>query len=952
MADLKKLDGLEVFMANLPGDLTEYGLKMQLSPFIVEKLGITDWACQKIRGKKFGSVTFLYRAHGERFLQVHGEEPMFGLDRKGQPRKRARLAFLGVMVYCRRSDKQLDPFLLGTLVKEAEDRKQEIEYELDTAQDKTVIFKLDSLSCGHYEYPNGKFTYTTDIEWPPEGMVNTAKFGRDMLIINYTSHNTSARVEIPYRTIEEIIVAGRPTSLTLTLWEAPRFFEVFSEELSALMNQLGISKAMKNVSRIRMKQLPHTSANHAEILGQSLVYRIQVSPYEFQSKLERLKEKERLTVSYYDFPSIQYGRTSMADGLRTFRRLVDEYSTASIIPFDVLFEFQALVHNGFLLPQTAEELLKRLSKTIKTSSTNKKTNGLASNNHHNDGVKRTSSSCPFSAAAVKKLFSQIPFPGPDVEAVTFSLDEIWSYLETNEKEIRQGLTKELISERGRQNLIMVYKVQVTPTCYRLLGPEPEAKNRILRKFPRHIDYFVRVQFCEEDGQDLYFNAKVSLDRIWERFKTFLLQGVHIGGRSYKFLGFSHSSLRAHSVWMSAPFFDHNSKLQTYFSIISDLGKFNKIFSPPRCAARIGQAFSETPFSVDLEELGVRVEYIKDVKSKDGNRVFSDGVGTLSRPFMEAIQAALPQTRGITTCFQIRWGGAKGMLALDDTLEGMVMRIRPESMVKFESEDLRNLEICDLGNKPIPLVLNRQMIKILEDMGVKDSWFFEVQNRELKRLRMIASYVRNTVEFLKRQKVAEQINFSKFIRRLHKLGIDYKRDAFLCSVVETVILREVRLLKHKARIPVDKGVTLFGIMDEFGYLEEDEVYVTFEKKKLVRTHDFDIRNKLVLITRSPALHPGDIQIRRAVIPPPNHPLRSLSNCVVFSQKGQRDLPSQLSGGDLDGDIYNIIWDDAAVSSSRREFEPADYPREPPLNIGREVEMEDMTDFFVTFMATDQ
>ncbi|KAI1759088.1 RdRP-domain-containing protein [Hypoxylon sp. FL1150] len=940
MADLKNLDGLEVFMTNLDGGLTQNGLKAQLSPVIVDSLGITDWACYKVRGRKFGSVTFLYRAHGERFLQVHGEEPMFGLNSKGRPRTRARLTLLGRLVYCRRSDKKLDPFLLGTLAKEAEDREQEKEYEHDTAKNKTVVFKLDGLSCGHYEYPNGTFTYTEDIHWPPQGVANTAKFGRDLLIINYASQNATFRVEIPYRTIEEIIVAGRPTSLTLTLWEAPRFFEVFSQDIVALMNQLGISKAVKNVSRVRLTQLPHDSANHAEILGQSLVYQIRVSPYQFETDLQRLKEKERLTFSYYDFPSFVLGRTSMADGLKRFRRLIDGCSQTRIIPFDVLFEFQALVHNGFLLPQTAEDLINRLCKTVKTSSAN------------GDGVKSTASPFPFSAAAVKKLFSQIPFAGPGEEATTFSVDVIWSYLELNQKEVRQGLNKELISERGRQNLIMVYKVQVTPTCYKLLGPEPEAKNRILRKFPDHIDYFVRVQFCEEDGQDLYFNAKVSVDRIWDRFKAFLLQGVHIGGRSFKFLGFSHSSLRAHSVWMMASFFDHNRDFQTYFSVISNLGKFNKIFSPPRCAARIGQAFSETPFSVDLQELGVRIEYINDVKSRDGTRVFSDGVGTLSREFMEAIQAALPQTRGITTCFQIRWGGAKGMLALDDTLEGMVMRIRPESMVKFESEDLRNLEICDMGNKPIPLVLNRQMIKILEDMGVKESWFLHVQNRELNRLRMIAAYVRNTVEFLKRQKVAEQINFSKFIRRLHKLGIDYKRDAFLCSVVETVILREVRLLKHKARIPVDKGVTLFGIMDEFGYLEEDEVYITFEKKKLVRTRDFDIRDKLVLITRSPALHPGDIQVRRAVIPPPNHPLRSLANCVVFSQKGQRDLPSQLSGGDLDGDIYNIIWDDDAVSSSHREFPPADYPREPPLDIGREVEMEDMTDFFVKFMATDQ
>jgi hypothetical protein len=224
-----------------------------------------------------------------------------------------------------------------------------------------------------------------------------------------------------------------------------------------------------------------------------------------------------------------------------------------------------------------------------------------------------------------------------------------------------------------------------------------------------------------------------------------------------------------------------------------------------------------------------------------------------------------------------------------------VRVR-ESMTKFRSDDTQNLEICDVANKPIPLVLNRQMIKILEDMKVPGSWFLKAQNQELDRLRKITASTVNTVEFLRRQKIAEQMRFSQFIRRLHKLGIDYKKDDFLCSIVEAVVLREVRLLKHKARIPVEHGVTLFGIMDEFGYLGDEEVFITFDKQ---RGYPYpDLHDRLVIITRSPALHPGDIQVRRAIVPPRGHPLRSLSNCIVFSQKGSRDLPSQLSGGDLE------------------------------------------------------
>lgn len=116
-------------------------------------------------------------------------------------------------------------------------------------------------------------------------------------------------------------------------------------------------------------------------------------------------------------------------------------------------------------------------------------------------------------------------------------------------------------------------------------------------------------------------------------------------------------------------------------------------------------------------------------------------------------------------------------------------------------------------------------------------------------------------------------------------------------------------------------------------------------------------------------------------PDTSPLTQLANCIVFSSKGSRDLPSQesnfrrprsrrkppdlkslisfeqlltctiqLSGGDLDGDRYYIIWDEEC--RPKRYFGAADYPRQEPIDIGRAVNRDDMTDFFIQFMETDQ
>ena len=320
---------------------------------------------------------------------------------------------------------------------------------------------------------------------------------------------------------------------------------------------------------------------------------------------------------------------------------------------------------------------------------------------------------------------------------------------------------------------------------------------------------------------------------------------------------------------------------------------------------------------------------------------------MSWDVMVATWGYLSQTKNSPTCFQVRLGGAKGMLAVDSRLSGSIIQIR-DSMIKFPTKDMNNLEICDVASKPISLVLNRQLIKILEDIGVPNDWFFEMQNQELAHLRAITSNASNTADFLKAQRISDSIGLHKLIRYCDLVGIDYRRDEFLRSVVELTVLRVLRLLKHKARIPVKKGITLFGVIDETGYLQEGEVFVIFGSMSGRYPHPPSAER--ILISRSPALHPGDVQVANNVIPPDGHPLKAHNNCVVFSSKGPRDLPSQLSGGDLDGDIYHIIWDQDAQPTTT--FPAADYPRMAPLDIGRSITKDDMASFFVTFMKTDQ
>jgi RNA dependent RNA polymerase len=288
----------------------------------------------------------------------------------------------------------------------------------------------------------------------------------------------------------------------------------------------------------------------------------------------------------------------------------------------------------------------------------------------------------------------------------------------------------------------------------------------------------------------------------------------------------------------------------------------------------------------------------------------------------------------------RHAGAKGMISLDNRLKGKAMFLR-RSMVKFTGSNASDIEICGSASRPLPMYLNRQNIKIMEDLGVDPNVFLELQSDAVERLRRTTLSALNAASFLEGESVGKTARVPGLIRRLYYLGFDFLEDLFLRGTVELAVLSQLRELKHRSRIFVRQGVTLYGIMDETNTLAEGQIYCRTDKHVIIGK---------VTITRAPALHPGDIQVVNAIDVPDQSPLNALHNCVVFSQRGQRDLPSQLSGGDLDGDLYNVIYDPGLLPP--RVVKPADYPIVAPKDIGRLVTRKDMTDFFIDFMENDQ
>ncbi|OAX43638.1 hypothetical protein K503DRAFT_680643, partial [Rhizopogon vinicolor AM-OR11-026] len=159
-------------------------------------------------------------------------------------------------------------------------------------------------------------------------------------------------------------------------------------------------------------------------------------------------------------------------------------------------------------------------------------------------------------------------------------------------------------------------------------------------------------------------------------------------------------------------------------------------------------------------------------------------------------------------------------------------------------------------------------------------------------------------------------------------------------IETHILRE---LKYRAHIEVPGSYTLLGVSDEWQCLREGEIFATVydERAGLHKAITGD-----VAITRSPQIHPGDMQVVTAVRRPE---LEHLKNVVVFSCEGQRALASYLGGGDLDGDDFNLILDPDLLPRRRRD--PGEYTPVPIKMTEHVSGIADVVEFVFDYIEAD-
>lgn len=498
--------------------------------------------------------------------------------------------------------------------------------------------------------------------------------------------------------------------------------------------------------------------------------------------------------------------------------------------------------------------------------------------------------------------------------------------------------------------VLARKAAITPTTILLSSPIVETSNRVLRYFNHIQDRFLRVQFVEETELGRIAMSSRNKEDVWKKIFRTLYQGIQIGDRRYEFLAFGSSQLRQCGAYFFCPT-DHIS----CDDIRRWMGEVGHIRIVAKHAARLGQCFSTT-----REMRGLPVPDVRRIPDIERNGYcFTDGVGMISEFMARMIIEEM--TLDVFTepsAFQFRMGGCKGVLVVWPQAKKGEVYIR-ESQEKFRA-DVKGLEIIKCA-KYSSATLNRQTITILECLGVTTQAFLDVLEKQIGLYEEAIKDNNVAVDIL--TKCVDENQSTLVLAELLQAGFktDTVQEPFVTNLLTLWRSWSLKLLKEKARIPIEKSAFVLGCVDETGTLRghSNSTEGTSEKdvNKLpqifLQVSDSKVYDKTTVIKgvcvvgRNPSLHPGDIRVAEAVDMPE---LRHLRDIVVFPSTGDRPVPNMLSGGDLDGDDFFIIWEPTLIPDEWNH--PAmNYSSPSPEKLERDVNADDLRDFFVKYMQND-
>ncbi|GMS97661.1 hypothetical protein PENTCL1PPCAC_19836, partial [Pristionchus entomophagus] len=469
----------------------------------------------------------------------------------------------------------------------------------------------------------------------------------------------------------------------------------------------------------------------------------------------------------------------------------------------------------------------------------------------------------------------------------------------------------LFSEQDRRNGFQrIMKFVITPTRVNFVGYEVIMGNRVLNKYAVNENHIIRVAFRDDQGAPL--RPTTYPPEVQARIKLILIRGISYAGRTYAWLGNSNSQLREQGCYMMhIDFSDRSCGRLSPHDIRTQMGNFHLLPNIPKMLARLGQVFTQckpSETALCASEVGLTPEFIGGRNAAGKPHVFSDGVGRIS-----AFHAtALTREQGmqsVSSAFQIRFRGEKGMLCMDPSIddrnalhkmmgkhdEEKKVFVRP-SMIKFQVMDnrLAKLEIVK-SSYSSAVFLNRPFINILCQVSEKQS--DESHARVKGRIKeLLHSQLRESIQSLYvERKAHETIREMSFPLSMEVFtmtsGLHLTKEPFFRSLLHANMkyILQRQLQKMNIRIPSSSARSMFGVVDDSGLLQYGQVFCQYTgsmsktggRPKSVGNRKGIVLTGPTLITKNPCISSGDVRMFEAVDVPALH---HIVDVLVFPMHG--------------------------------------------------------------------
>jgi len=436
---------------------------------------------------------------------------------------------MGRPVNCSQSNKIPDHYLLMSLKKEESDRyanqlrkpfivpgKVGGMNPVKGAETRRA-FNIMGLKCGQWTYIQADLAFAT---YSHEQRAGRIVFGdRNLLIKLWPQANDSPlhQVEIPYNSIQSFTLGPKSKpSLTFSLSEAPKVYEGLNTEI-ADSNGNNLTTMLQNMSLRRpnqtftRKRIPALSPMHGTAAASCLCYRVMLIHPDDLKGVQALKRLATAVPDSISWTTSTLTTDPFAGQMSSLNSALALGGRHGKMPFEVKFQMQRLAQNGYLPPSRVVEMLAVVARHLNTGTDHRAI-----------------------AGSIRHFLGQIPFPGPDTEAADLSLDTLSGMLLQNLESILRGDIYSVELAEEYDHIAAIHKATVTPAGIYLYGPEPEIKNRVLRKYSTFPNHFLSVSFLDENGEPLRMDRQTSGEEIYhDRFKKVLEGVINIAGRGYE-----------------------------------------------------------------------------------------------------------------------------------------------------------------------------------------------------------------------------------------------------------------------------------------------------------------------------------------------------------------------------------------------------------------------------------